>query len=137
LATQFEPSPLTAEVSSLALNYASSLEVEDLNVVARSSPFSYLDLNHDGDRNASEPVGPLPVAGQMVVGTGRLILLADPSIFINTMLAAEDNRRFVQSLLGSAGTAPSSSLTRLISPRRGWNKARRPLRRFDSLWPSQ
>lgn len=106
LATHLEPSPLTAEVSSLALNYASSLEVEELNVVARSSPFSYLDLNQDGNRNASEPVGPFPVAGQMAVGTGRLILLADPSIFINTMLAAEDNRRFMQNLLGSAGADP-------------------------------
>lgn len=106
LATNLEPSPLTSEVSSLALNYASALEGEDLNVVAYSSPFSYLDLNYDGDRNNSEPVGPLPVAGQLVVGTGRLILLADPSIFINTMLAAEDNRQFVQNLLGSAGTDP-------------------------------
>jgi hypothetical protein len=106
LATNLEPSPLTAEVSSLALNYASTLEGEGLNVVARSSPFSYLDLNNDGNRNASEPVGPLPVAGQIMVGTGHLILLADPSIFINTMLDAEDNRQFVQNLLGSAGPDP-------------------------------
>jgi hypothetical protein len=107
LATNLEPSPLTTEVSSLALNYASALEGEGWNVVARSSRFSYLDVNNDGKRNVGEPGGPFPVAGQTIVGRGNVILLADPSIFINTMLAAEDNRQFVQNLLGSAGADPS------------------------------
>jgi hypothetical protein len=106
LATTLEPSALTAEVSSLALNYASTLEGEGLNAMALSSPFSYLDLNNDGNRDNSEPGGPLPVAGQIMVGTGHLILLADPSIFINTMLTAEDNQQFVRNLMGSAGPDP-------------------------------
>ncbi|HZA22098.1 MAG TPA: DUF4350 domain-containing protein [Dehalococcoidia bacterium] len=116
LATNLEPSPLTTEVSSLALNYASALEGEGLSVVARSSPFSYLDLNNDGERNTSEPVGPFPVVGQIMVGKGHLILLADPSIFINTMLAAEDNRQFVQNLLGSVGPDPHIFIDQVHTP---------------------
>ena len=106
LATDLVPSPLTAGVSSVALNYATTLEGEDLTVMARSSAFSYQDRDNDGTRTVDEPLGPFPVAGYTIVGKGRLILLADPSIFINTMFAVEDNRQFVRNLIDVAGTDP-------------------------------
>lgn len=106
LATNLTPSPLTAEVSSMALNYATVLDAEGLTVVARSSAFSYQDHNNDGVRDADEPVGPFPVAGYTTVGKGRLIVIADPSIFINTMLTVKGNEQFIRNLIDSAGEAP-------------------------------
>ena len=106
LAIDLEPSPLTLNVSALALNYATTLEGEDLIDVARSSAFSYLDTNVDGTRDIDEPVGPFSVAAYTEVGNGRLILLSDPSIFINSMINAEDNEQFVRNLISSAGASP-------------------------------
>jgi hypothetical protein len=133
LATNLGPSPLTAEVSSLALNYASALEGEGLSVVARSSPFSYLDLNNDGEHNTSEPAGPFPVVGQIMVGKGHLILLADPSIFINTMLTAEDNRQFVQNVLGSAGPDPHLFIDQVHIPSSRLEQAKAALAAVQQL----
>lgn len=106
LATKLAPSPLTDEVSSIALNYAAALEGDGLTVVASSSAFSYLDLNSDGVRDGGDPLGPLPVVGLTTIGRGNLILVADPSVFIDAMLGAGDNGQFVQNLLASPGTDP-------------------------------
>lgn len=103
LATKLAPSPLTDGVSSIALNFATTLEGERLTVVASSSPFSFLDLNNNGIRDDGDPPGPLPVVGHMPFGAGNLILLADPSVFIEAMLSAGDNGQFVSNLLASAG----------------------------------
>ena len=103
LATEFEPSPLTAEVSSLALNYATGLDAEGLTTIARSSSFSYLDLNNSGSYDATEPLGPVPVVGHTRLGSGDLFLLADPSLFISSMLGAADNLVFLRNLMKTAG----------------------------------
>ena len=106
LATKLAPSSLTDGVSSIALNYAGTLKADGLTVVASSSAFSYLDLNSDGARDGGDPLGPLPVVGHITIGRGNLILLSDPSVFIDAMLGAGDNSQFVRNLLASAGTDP-------------------------------
>ena len=103
LATKLAGSPLTDGVSAIAFNFATTLEGEGLTVVARSSAFSFLDLNNDGVRGDGDRLGPLPVVGHTSVGAGSLILLADPSVFIEAMLGAGDNGQFVRNLLASAG----------------------------------
>ena len=103
LATKLAPSPLTDGVSSIALSFATTLVDEGLTVVASSSAFSFLDLNNNGALNDGDPPGPLPVVGHTPVGAGNLILLADPSVFIEAMLSAGDNGQFVRNLLASAG----------------------------------
>lgn len=88
-------------VSLLGLNYATGLEGDALNVVARSSVFSFLDTDGDGVLDQSEPAGPHTVAGYMEMGSGRLILLSDPSILINTMVPAKDNEQFIRNLVSA------------------------------------
>ena len=119
VADDLAPSALTVGVSALALNYATALRGEGMTVVARSSPFSYLDGNNNGTRDNNELAGPFPVAGHLKVGKGHLFVLADPSIFVNTMLAAEDNRHFVTNLINSAGPRPRLLLDQAhLSPSR-------------------
>ena len=74
-----------------------------MRVVASSSAFSYLDLNNDGALDGGDLLGSMPVVGHTKIGAGTLILLADPSVFIEAMLDAGDNGQFVQNLLASAG----------------------------------
>lgn len=96
-------------VNGLVLNHATSLEGTGAEVIALSSSFSYLDSDGNGQWDDEEPAGPLPVAAQVRVGEGLLIMVSDPSILINSMLPLEDNRAFVAGLLELRG-APSRVL---------------------------
>jgi len=95
---RMEPIPLTRGLRALALNQPTALKGEGFVPLAWSSPFSFLDLDGDRSPDPEEPFGPYPVLGQAGVGQGTLLLLADPSLFINRMLVAGDNARFVRRL---------------------------------------
>lgn len=97
--SRFESSRLTDNIETLVLNHATSLiNVEADKVIALSSPFSFLDLDNNLVRQTDEPVGPLPVISQHKMGKGQLILVADPSLFINSMEPMESNNIFIQNI---------------------------------------
>ena len=98
------PSPLTVNVSSLKLNYATSLDIDDGIVAANSSSFSFIDSNLNGIKDEGEETGPFPVVAHIGVGDGKLILVSDPSILINGMMEKADNSEFLSNLFGIAGT---------------------------------
>src|SRR4030042_804187 len=78
--THLEPNPLTANITSIVFNHATCLiDVSADEIVASSSTFSYLDLNDNELSDADEPTGPLPVISQHTLGTGLVILVADPA----------------------------------------------------------
>ena len=104
LAADIVPSILTERVRAIALNYATTLEGEGLNVVASSSAFSYLDLNGNGGHDASEPTGPFPVVGLVQLGAGRVLLLSDPSALTNAMLESRDNRILIENFVALSST---------------------------------
>ena len=93
-----------------------------MTVVARSSRFSFLDKDNDGQRSAEDQRGPIPIVAYAAFGAGQLILVSDPSIFINSMFFAEDNVEFISNLVESIhpqgeifyaqSLLPDSNLTR-------------------------
>ena len=88
----------------LALNYAATVNASACGackVLAESSAFGYLDLNLNGKHDPGEPAGPFPVAVELRVGAGKLVVVSDSSLFINSMLDREANREFLQQLLAS------------------------------------
>jgi len=92
-------SPITGNTESLTLNHATSLiYAEAGDTLALSSPYSFLDLNDNEALDEGEPTGPLPVISQHNLSSGRIILIADPSIFINSMANLASNRIFVQNI---------------------------------------
>jgi hypothetical protein len=95
------PSVGTADgVGSIVLNHASSLmNVAEDQVLARSSRFSFLDLDGDSVPGEDEPAGPFPVAASLRFGEGRVLLVTDPSLLINSMEDMADNGGFVRNLL--------------------------------------
>jgi hypothetical protein len=102
--THLEPNPLTPNVTSLVFNHATCLiDVNADETVASSSTFSFLDLNDNGVADADEPEGPLPVISQHTLGSGVVILIADPSLFINGMEKMKGNDTFINNILASAG----------------------------------
>jgi hypothetical protein len=122
LVSETNRSPLTDGVARLALNYGTGLNESGMTVVAHSSRFSFLDRDNDGHRSLGDLKGPIPVAAYDAFGAGQLVLISDPSIFINSMLLAEDNTEFVSNLVGTLdpqadiflaeSLLPESNLTR-------------------------
>jgi len=97
--SRFKLGSLTGNIDTLVLNHATCLvDVEAADVLASSSSFSFLDLNGNQIREESEPAGPLPVIAQHNLGSGQVILIADPSLFINGMETLGDNDKFIQNL---------------------------------------
>jgi hypothetical protein len=88
----------------LALNYATTVNASvcgACGILAESSAFSYLDLNLNGKRDPGEPVGSFPVAVELRCGAGKLVVISDSSLFINSMLGREANRELLRQLLAS------------------------------------
>lgn len=97
--TDFAPEVEEAGIKGLTLNHATGLAgLEEPEVLARSSPTSFLDTNDDQINGPDEPKGPFPVAAKLRYGQGTIILVADPSIMINSMVGRDDNNRFLQYL---------------------------------------
>ena len=92
-------SPLTSNTESLVFNHATCLvDVGTGDTLAQSSLFSFLDTNDNQTRDEDEPTGPLPVISQHDLGSGQILLISDPSIFINSMEVMEGNYTFIQNI---------------------------------------
>ena len=90
---------VTINTESLILNHATCLiDVETKDVLAQSSSFSFLDLNGNEEWDENEPTGPLPVISRHSLGSGQIILISDPSIFINSMETMGSNYNFIQNI---------------------------------------
>jgi hypothetical protein len=95
----FESDPLTINIESLVLNHATCLvNTEDDSIIALSSSFSFLDTNENGTYEDDELSGPLPVIYREMFGDGQVVLVADPSLFINSMNAIDENEGFIQNI---------------------------------------
>lgn len=92
-------SPITEGIENIVLNHGTALvNVLPEEVIARSSAFSYIDLNANAKQEADEPSGPHPVVSRHSLGSGQVILIADPSLLINGMSTIENNRKFLQNI---------------------------------------
>lgn len=96
----FVDSGVTSEVDGLVFNHATSLaDALPEQVVAWSSYFSFLDENQNSKWDAGEPKGHMPVVAEFAIGEGSLIVVADPSILISSMLGMEDNRQLMENMI--------------------------------------
>ena len=101
--SHFTPGPITNDTECIVFNHATCLTgVERNNALALSSSFSFLDINSNQVRDEDEPTGPLPVISQDSLGNGQLILISDPSIFINSMDRIEDNNNLIRNIAATA-----------------------------------
>ena len=101
--TRFAADPLTDGLEELVLNHPTGIVGADGLVLATSSSFSFLDEDGDGGPDAGEPAGPVPVVVRQGLGSGEVLLVSDPSLFINSMTGLGDNRRFIENLGGVGG----------------------------------
>ncbi len=96
--------PATSGVAVLVLNHATALTGAPAgSVLAESSSFSFLDQNGNGTLDASEPAGPFPVLARERLGAGEVLILSDPSLFINGTFSLADNARLVSNIQSLPG----------------------------------
>jgi len=101
-----KPSPLTSGIENLIFNHAACLtNVQTDDTLALSSRFSFLDLNGNEIWDEDEPTGPLAVVSRHNLGSGQLLLISDPSVFINSMETMAGNNNFIKNI---AATTPAS-----------------------------
>ena len=84
----------------MTLNHGTALTVEgDARPVANSSGYSYLDRTGDGAPGDDNELGARPVVAVDEVGSGTVIAVSDPSVFINAMLERDANRALAAGIL--------------------------------------
>ncbi|MFC2056688.1 DUF4350 domain-containing protein [Chloroflexota bacterium] len=98
--TDFDPKIKESGVNAITLNHATTLtNTTRQEVIAWSSDTSYLDLNENMVWDDDEPKGPLPVATELRIGKGKIILVSDPSILISSMVNQDNNYDFIKYLV--------------------------------------
>ncbi|MCX6689248.1 MAG: DUF4350 domain-containing protein, partial [Methanoregula sp.] len=91
-------------IQKILLNRAAPLEGG--KTLVRTSSMSWIDENGDRRINNNEQMGSFAVIAADEIGNGRLIVISDPSIFINSMYAEDarwDNRLLINNLVGGDG----------------------------------
>jgi hypothetical protein len=101
-ATNVTDGRLVAGVNALTLNYGTGVEPGDARPLVRTSPYAYYDGNRNGTLDADESLGRRTVATTEALGEGRVVVVGDPSLFINAMLERNGNAAFARNLLAGA-----------------------------------
>ena len=96
---------LTGGADRLTLNRGTVLDPNGTRVIVETSPFAYVDANGNGSVDDAETMRRYPVVTAESVGEGRVVVVSDPSLFINAMIQREGNRRFARALLSGGETA--------------------------------
>jgi hypothetical protein len=98
--TDFSAEITESGIEAITLNHASTLiNVGQAHILARSSPTSFTDANNNGTLDDDEQEGPLVVAAEYDLGKGKILLVSDPSIMINTMVGQNNNYEFIDYLI--------------------------------------
>jgi len=104
VAPDITPHTLTGSMEQLTLNHGTAVQPNGARVLVNSSSLSYLDTNRNGMLNGGEQLDSYAVVTVETIGQGRVIVVSDPSIFINAMLERPGNRQFARALLSGHET---------------------------------
>ena len=97
--------PLTDDVESISLNHGSAVTTDgNVTTLLESSPYAYLDRDRTQRLSEDEELDIHAVATIASIGDGSVIVVSDPSVFINVMLDRQDNRVFLHGLVASHET---------------------------------
>ena len=81
--------------------------------LARSSVQAFVDLNGNGIGDSDEgtfSIGGAVVLAEVEIGSGRMVMLSDPSLFINSLYGELDNREFARALIDNLAQGSNTTL---------------------------
>lgn len=132
--TDFTQTPIAKNVTSIVLNYASSLtNTSDTTVIAWSSRFSFLDLNGNSIWDTDEPTEPQPVAAFAKVDQGYVVAVSDPSILINSMMNMDDNLNFIKNVMEIQASSPTIYVDQYHLPKTSLDEAKETIATVGEL----
>lgn len=100
-----EQTPVTENVSRLTLNYPTFVDPgQNSTILVNTSGFAYVDGNGNQTLDDTETLRERPVVVTESVGDGQVIVVSDPSLFINAMLHVPDNSQFATNLVADSDT---------------------------------
>lgn len=99
VATGVADRPPVKGVESLTLNHATVVESNRATVLINTSENAYVDTDGNRQFSGNETLESRPVVTIERVGEGRVVVVSDASVFINSMLSRSGNRQFVRGLL--------------------------------------
>jgi hypothetical protein len=99
VATNVSDHPLVAGVESITLNHGTAVEPGDATVLIASSQTAYLDIDGDETLSQNETLAPYPVVTVESIGAGQVLVVGDPSVFINVMQQETANDQFTSALV--------------------------------------
>ena len=102
LVSNFAPDAITRNLTLLLMNRPSYLEVTNstlVTVLARSSPFSFVDYSGNGELSPSEVTQSYPLIASTHLGRGLLILVSDAGIFSNDQIGFFNNTTLFKNVL--------------------------------------
>ncbi len=104
------PDPLTKNVSSLLLNYPSSVVLNGTSAraLAYSSIASWQDVDGNKERDLGEPTGPFAMIAREQLGNGTVLILSDPSVLINGMAKYLNNSVLDDNIISQICTGRAS-----------------------------
>ena len=116
--TDFTSDVKESHVSVVTLNHATALTgVGQSQAIAWSSTTSFLDTDGNESWDQGEPKGPLTVMAESHLGKGTLVVIADPSIIINSIVGLDDNYRLVEFLISRNGEPKDIMIDRSNLPK--------------------
>lgn len=92
---------LTSGVAELMFNHGTTVEPGNATTLVESSGYSYLDRNRNEELDEAESLAGRPVLTVEPVGEGRVVVLSDPSVFLNAMADRADNAAFTRAVVTS------------------------------------
>jgi hypothetical protein len=99
IANNISSHQLLTGVDALTLNYGTAIEPEEATPIANTSEFGYLDQNGSTTLGEDAELQQYPVVTTESVGEGTVVVVGDPSLFINSMLGETDNTKFATTLI--------------------------------------
>jgi len=97
---------LTGGVEELLLGNPTALLIADKSAVkalAYTSPYSFLDRNRNGRKDAEEEQGPFAVLATVRMGEGILVLLSSPDMLTNSLLDEKHNKQLFLDIVNASG----------------------------------
>lgn len=114
--SQFTSDTLTKNLTAILLDHPSYIEVADsatTKVLARSSPFSFIDQLNNGTLPPTENTTSYPIIVTGQIGKGLLVLVASSYVFTNEMINELNNRVLFSNLVEFANETATFDVVHL------------------------
>jgi hypothetical protein len=89
-------------ITMITTNLPSILNItttHNIKILARSSPFSFLDLKGNYEPSPEDPTGPFPIAAETNYGKGKIIIFSDSDLFINSIITLTNNTQLLKNIV--------------------------------------